>query len=254
MFVQVRPFTADGFGSLFQARERVLRARRLVERLECVARIQLPIDAARTGPTTGSTIATKTGFPTSWRSEAGRSAIAIKTARRTCAKIRCSRIAMTTVCGTLAISGMAQARSIDADFVQDVHSRSSRGTVRGLHYQINHAQGKLIRVIRGEAFDVAVDIRKSSPTFGQWVGEILSEGNRKLMWVPPGFAHGFMVLSEFADFEYRMTDYHAPEHNRSIRWDDPDIGIVWPSVSGEAPLTSDADSDGSSFKNAEVYA
>ncbi len=142
---------------------------------------------------------------------------------------------------------------IDATFVQAVHSRSARGTVRGLHYQIDQVQGKLIRVIRGEAFDVAVDIRKSSPTFGQWVGETLSEGNRKLIWVPPGFAHGFMVLSEFADFEYRMTDYHAPEHSRTIRWDDPDIGIVWPEVSGP-PLMSDADSSGVAFKDAEVYA
>ena len=143
---------------------------------------------------------------------------------------------------------------IDAVFVQDVHSRSARGTVRGLHYQINQAQGKLIRVIRGEAFDVAVDIRKSSPTFGQWVGETLSEGNRKLIWVPPGFAHGFMVLSEFADFEYRMTDYHAPEHNRSIRWDDSDIGIVWPSSGNESPLMSAADSAGTTLQDAEVYA
>lgn len=143
---------------------------------------------------------------------------------------------------------------IEAEFVQDVHSRSARGTVRGLHYQIKQPQGKLIRVIRGEAFDVAVDIRKSSPTFGQWVGETLSEGNRKLIWVPPGFAHGFMVLSEFADFEYRMTDYHAPEHARSIRWDDPDIGIEWPSLGNEAPLMSDADSAGTSLQDAEVYA
>jgi dTDP-4-dehydrorhamnose 3,5-epimerase len=143
---------------------------------------------------------------------------------------------------------------IDAVFVQDVHSRSAQGTVRGLHYQINQAQGKLIRVIRGEAFDVAVDIRKSSPTFGQWVGETLSEGNRKLIWVPPGFAHGFMVLSEFADFEYRMTDYHAPEHGRSIRWDDPEIGIVWPLSGNETPLMSDADGAGTTLKDAEVYA
>jgi len=142
---------------------------------------------------------------------------------------------------------------IDAKFVQDVHSRSAKGTVRGLHYQIDQAQGKLIRVIRGEAFDVAVDIRKSSPTFGQWVGETLSEGNRKLIWVPPGFAHGFMVLSEFADFEYRMTDYHAPEHSRTIRWDDADIGIVWPATN-MVPVMSDADRSGVALKDAEVYA
>jgi dTDP-4-dehydrorhamnose 3,5-epimerase len=143
---------------------------------------------------------------------------------------------------------------IDAQFVQDVHSRSARGTIRGLHYQIEQAQGKLIRVIRGEAFDVAVDIRKSSPTFGRWVGEILSEENRKLIWVPPGFAHGFLVLSDFADFEYRMTDYHAPEHGRCIRWDDPDIAIDWPVTDGHSPLMSDADSAGASFGKAEVYA
>ena len=143
---------------------------------------------------------------------------------------------------------------IDARFVQDVHSRSAKGTIRGLHYQIRQAQGKLIRVIRGEVFDVAVDIRKSSPTFGQWVGETLSEGNRRLIWVPPGFAHGFVVLSEFADIEYRMTDYHAPEHARSIRWDDPDIAIEWPVAAGRTPLVSDADSEGVPFRDAEVYA
>jgi len=143
---------------------------------------------------------------------------------------------------------------IDATFVQDVHSRSARGTVRGLHYQIRQAQGKLIRVIRGEVFDVAVDVRKSSPTFGQWVGETLSEGNRKLIWVPPGFAHGFMVLSDFADFEYRMTDYHAPEHSRTVRWDDPDIAINWPSQPGQVPLVSESDQAGVAFRDAEVYA
>jgi dTDP-4-dehydrorhamnose 3,5-epimerase len=143
---------------------------------------------------------------------------------------------------------------IDARFVQDVHSRSAMDTVRGLHYQINQAQGKLIRVIRGEAFDVAVDIRKSSPTYGQWVGEILSEGNRRLMWVPAGFAHGFMVLSDFADFEYRMTNFHAPEYARSIRWDDPDIAIEWPGSGGRVPLMSEADSRGAAFRDAEVYA
>ncbi|MDA0679603.1 MAG: dTDP-4-dehydrorhamnose 3,5-epimerase [Proteobacteria bacterium] len=147
-----------------------------------------------------------------------------------------------------------RAAGIDANFVQDVHSRSTSGTVRGLHYQISQAQGKLIRVIRGEAFDVAVDLRKSSATFGRWVGEILSEENRKLIWVPPGFAHGFMVLSDVADFEYRMTDYHAPEYARSIRWDDPDIAIAWPSEPGRVPLMSEADSNGVAFKNAEVYA
>lgn len=143
---------------------------------------------------------------------------------------------------------------IDARFVQDVHSRSARDSIRGLHYQVRQAQGKLIRVIRGEVFDVAVDIRKSSPTFGQWVGETLSEGNRRLIWVPPGFAHGFFVLSEFADIEYRLTDYHGPEYARTIRWDDPDIAIDWPVAAGHTPLLSDTDSDAVAFRDAEVYA
>ena len=143
---------------------------------------------------------------------------------------------------------------IDARFVQDSHSRSSHGALRGLHYQVSQPQGKLIRVIYGEAFDVAVDIRKSSPTFGQWVGEVLSAGNRKLIWIPPGFAHGFLVLSEFADFEYKLTDFYAPEHERSIRWDDPDIAINWPLTEGQEPLLSDKDAVGATLANAEVYA
>lgn len=143
---------------------------------------------------------------------------------------------------------------IDASFVQDVHTRSVRGTVRGLHYQIGRPQGKLIRVISGEAFDVAVDIRKSSPTFGQWIGETLSAGNRRLIWVPPGFAHGFMVLSEFAEFEYRLTDYYAPEEERTILWSDSDIGIEWPATSLLEPVLSDKDRSGSPLRDAEVYA
>ncbi len=143
---------------------------------------------------------------------------------------------------------------IDANFVQDSHSRSSYGALRGLHYQISQAQGKLIRVIQGEVFDVAVDIRKSSPTFGQWVGEVLSAGNRKLLWIPPGFAHGFLVLSEFADFEYRMTDFYAPEHERTIRWDDPDLAIDWPLADGQRPLLSEKDQAGVFLNAAEVYA
>ncbi len=142
---------------------------------------------------------------------------------------------------------------IDATFVQDVHSRSSHGALRGIHYQLQQVQGKLVRVIQGEIFDVAVDLRRSSPTFGQWIGEILSEGNRRLLWVPPGFGHGFMVMSEFADMEYRMTDYHAPGFGRTIRWNDTDIGIEWP-VSGVEPVMSDADSAGLPFRDAEVYA
>jgi dTDP-4-dehydrorhamnose 3,5-epimerase len=142
---------------------------------------------------------------------------------------------------------------IDASFVQDSQSRSAQGTVRGLHYQIKQAQGKLIRVIQGEAFDVLVDLRKSSPTFGQWVGEVLSAGNRRIIWVPPGFAHGFQVLSDSADFEYRCTDYYAPEHERTILWNDPDLGIDWPLQDGQEPLMSEKDLAGVALKDAEVY-
>ncbi len=143
---------------------------------------------------------------------------------------------------------------IDARFVQSNHSRSSFGVLRGLHYQVSQAQGKLIRVIQGEAFDVAVDIRKSSPTFGQWVGETLSAGNRKLMWIPPGFAHGFLILSEFADFEYHATDLYAAEHERTIHWNDPDLAIAWPLAEGQVPLLSEKDEAGDFLKGAEVYA
>jgi dTDP-4-dehydrorhamnose 3,5-epimerase len=143
---------------------------------------------------------------------------------------------------------------IDAKFVQDSYSRSSFGALRGLHYQVTQAQGKLIRVLHGEVFDVAVDIRKSSPTFGQWVGEILSSGNRKLIWMPPGFAHGFLVLSEFADFQYRLTDFYAPEHERTILWNDPDLAINWPLAEGQEPLLSEKDAAGVLLNDAEVYA
>ena len=147
-----------------------------------------------------------------------------------------------------------RAAGIDARFVQDVHSRSSQGTIRGLHYQLEHPQGKLIRVLRGEVYDVAVDLRRSSPSFGKWVGEMLSEGNRRLIWVPPGFAHGFQVLSEFADIEYRMTDFHAPADARTIRWDDPDIAISWRLPAGQRPVLSAQDKDGVPFRKAETYA
>jgi len=146
------------------------------------------------------------------------------------------------------------AAGIDAVFVQDSHSRSTQGTVRGLHYQIEQAQGKLIRVIQGAAFDVLVDLRQTSPTYGQWVGEELSAGNRKIIWVPPGFAHGFQALSESAEIEYRCTDYYAPEHERTIRWDDPDIGIDWPLKAGQESMMSDKDLAGVAFADAEVYA
>lgn len=143
---------------------------------------------------------------------------------------------------------------IDAKFVQDSHSRSAFGTLRGLHYQVSQPQGKLIRVLHGEAFDVAVDLRKSSPTFGQWVGETLSAGNRKLIWIPPGFAHGFLVLSEYADFEYHLTDFYAPEHERTICWNDPDLAISWPLAAGQEPILSDKDAAGVLLKDADVYA
>jgi len=138
------------------------------------------------------------------------------------------------------------------NFVQDNHSRSGKNVLRGLHYQIQQPQGKLVRVVSGSVFDVAVDLRKSSPTFGRWDGVELSGDNHRQLWVPPGFAHGFVVLSEQADFLYKTTDYYAPEHERCIRWDDPEIGIVWPE--GIAPLLSGKDQQGLSLKDAEVFA
>jgi dTDP-4-dehydrorhamnose 3,5-epimerase len=141
----------------------------------------------------------------------------------------------------------------DVTFVQDNHSRSSQGILRGLHYQVKQSQGKLVRVVSGEVFDVAVDIRKYSPTFGRWVGETLSQDNKKLMWIPPGFAHGFYVLSPEAEFIYKCTDYYAPEHERSIKWNDPDINIDWPITPDRPPLLSEKDEKGSSFQDAEVY-
>ncbi len=121
-----------------------------------------------------------------------------------------------------------EATGVVTRFVQDNHSKSARGVLRGLHYQIEHAQGKLVRVTQGEVFDVAVDLRQASPTFGRWVGERLSADNKKQMWVPPGFAHGFVVLSESAEFLYKTTDYWYPEHERSLLWNDPALGIDWP--------------------------
>lgn len=142
---------------------------------------------------------------------------------------------------------------VNLSFVQDNHSRSVQGILRGLHYQIQHPQGKLVRVISGEVFDVAVDLRHNSPTFGRWVGEILSGENKRLLWVPPGFGHGFYVMSPEAEFVYKCTDYYAPEHERSIRWDDPDINIQWPLVSGNPPLLSEKDEKGVLFRDAEVF-
>lgn len=144
-----------------------------------------------------------------------------------------------------------EATGLNVQFVQDNHSRSARGVLRGLHYQIQQPQGKLVRVVRGAVFDVAVDLRKSSATFGQWVGAELSEENARQMWVPAGFAHGFLVLSEVADFLYKTTDYYAPEYERSIIWNDPDIGIKWPLEA--APSLSSKDMNAISFKSAELF-
>jgi dTDP-4-dehydrorhamnose 3,5-epimerase len=137
------------------------------------------------------------------------------------------------------------------NFVQDNHSRSAKNVLRGLHYQIRQPQGKLVRVTAGEVFDVVVDIRKFSPTFGQWAGEILSSENKKQLWIPEGFAHGFLVLSETADFLYKTTDYYAPTYERCISWNDNHIGIQWPST--ERPILSGKDRQGLSLTDAEVF-
>jgi dTDP-4-dehydrorhamnose 3,5-epimerase len=141
---------------------------------------------------------------------------------------------------------------LDLDFVQDNHSRSSRGVLRGLHYQLSNPQGKLVRVTQGAVFDVAVDIRRSSPHFGCWVGYELSEANHRMLWIPPGFAHGFLVLSETADFLYKCTTLYDPPSDRGIRWDDPAIGIAWPDV-GAAPLLSAKDAAAPLLADAEIF-
>lgn len=138
-----------------------------------------------------------------------------------------------------------------AEFVQDNHSRSARGVLRGLHYQIRQAQGKLVRVVQGEVFDVAVDLRRNSPTFGRWVGQVLSAENKLQMWIPEGFAHGFLVLSESAEFLYKTTDFWAPEHERCIAWNDPELAIEWP-LDGE-PALSGKDREGKSLADAELF-
>ena len=143
------------------------------------------------------------------------------------------------------------ATGLDVDFVQDNHSHSAQGVLRGLHYQIQQPQGKLVRVVAGAVFDVAVDIRRSSPTFGRWVGLELSAENKKMMWVPPGFAHGFLVLSETAEFLYKTTDYYAPSFERAIAWSDPQIGIAWPLPF--APLLSAKDQAAVHLRDAEVF-
>lgn len=142
---------------------------------------------------------------------------------------------------------------LDVDFVQDNHSKSAQGTLRGLHYQIKQPQGKLVRVTAGEVFDVAVDIRKSSSTFGKWFGVVLSAENKRMLWVPPGFAHGFYVTSESAEFMYKCTDYYAPEHERCIRWNDPELGVDWPIIQGLAPLLSEKDAKGMGLQQAEYF-
>ncbi len=146
----------------------------------------------------------------------------------------------------------AQATGLAVNFVQDNHSKSSKGVLRGLHYQIQHPQGKLVRVVQGEVFDVAVDMRQSSPTFGQWVGEHLSADNHRQLWVPPGFAHGFVVLSDSAEFLYKTTDYWFPEHERSLLWNDPAVGIEWP-LDG-APQLAAKDAAGQLLAQADLFA
>jgi dTDP-4-dehydrorhamnose 3,5-epimerase len=146
----------------------------------------------------------------------------------------------------------AEATGLQVDFVQDNHSKSAQGVLRGLHYQIRHPQGKLVRVVQGSVFDVAVDLRKSSSTFGHWVGNVLSADTRKQLWIPPGFAHGFMVLSESAEVLYKTTDYWYPEHERSLLWNDPAIGVDWPV--GFVPQLASKDVMGQAFGDAETYA
>lgn len=144
-----------------------------------------------------------------------------------------------------------KATGIRPHFVQDNHSRSSRNVLRGLHYQIQQAQGKLVRVVAGEVFDVSVDLRRSSPNFGRWTGVRLSAENKHMLWIPEGFAHGFLVLSESADFIYKTTDFYAPQHERCVLWDDPDIGIDWPLQT--EPTLAPKDRNGLPFKKSEIF-
>lgn len=142
---------------------------------------------------------------------------------------------------------------LDLEFVQDNLTNSVRGTIRGLHYQIRHSQGKLIRVVHGEIFDVAVDLRRSSPSFARWVGIVLSAQSQKAVWIPPGFAHGFQVLSERADVQYKCTDSYSPEHERTILWNDPDLAIEWPGAADRSPLLSPRDRQGVAFREADYF-
>jgi dTDP-4-dehydrorhamnose 3,5-epimerase len=145
-----------------------------------------------------------------------------------------------------------KATGADVEFVQDNHSRSKRNVLRGLHYQIRQAQGKLVRVVAGEVWDVAVDLRRSSPTFGKWAGFTLSAESKRMAWIPPGFAHGFLVTSDSADVLYKATEYYAPEHERTLLWSDPALGIQWPL--GGAPIVTDKDRRGLALRDAEVFA
>ena len=146
------------------------------------------------------------------------------------------------------------AAGLTVSFVQDNQSRSRRGTLRGMHYQVERPQGKLVRVVAGEIFDVAVDLRRSSPTFGRWVGRLLSAGNKEQLYVPPGFAHGFLVTSDSAVVEYKCTDFYLPELERTLAWDDPAVGIAWPLAAGDVPILSARDRAGASLHEAEAFA
>ena len=147
-----------------------------------------------------------------------------------------------------------RATGVQAQFVQDNHSLSRRGVLRGLHYQLQRPQGRLVRVVAGSVFDVAVDLRRSSAHFGKWVGAIISAENHQQIWIPPGFAHGFLVLSETAEFLYKTTDYYAPEYERSLLWNDPDIGIAWPLENGQTPLLAAKDAAACALAQADCYA
>ena len=150
-------------------------------------------------------------------------------------------------------AGTFREAGFDLDFVQDNHSRSTRGILRGMHYQTEHTQGKLVRVTAGAVFDAVVDLRRSSPSFGKWYGATLSEENHRMLWVPPGLAHGFYVLSDSADFQYKCTDYYHPESEVSLAWDDPTVGIEWPVPAGEKPLLSAKDSEGLAWNDLPLF-
>jgi len=145
------------------------------------------------------------------------------------------------------------AAGLHADFVQDNHSGSRREVLRGLHYQLHHAQGKLVRVVVGEIFDVAVDLRRGSPNFGRWAGARLSAANQHMLWIPPGFAHGFYTLSDWAEMIYKATEYYAPVWDRTLAWDDPAVGVVWPLVAGRSPALSTKDAAGKRLAEAETF-